>query len=132
MTDFIIVVGAYREESEGQIKELTEAVERFRLPKFYSRVEIESLDTTDLVETPTEAKIGQKDKLVFLDKTKNPDPVVSLRYLLSFQVKGVVLTFGNNDTRDYIREGKAYSAKETKVFAEEIIRLAPLFGRRIV
>ena len=131
MEDFYVVVGAYKEESEGQVKELTEAVERFRLPKFYTRTEMDELPTTDLVLKENEVKIGDLNKLVFLEKDKNPDLVAALRVLLALSAKGVVLTFGNNDTRDYIREKKAYSAKEVKAFAEELLRLSPLFGRRL-
>ena len=132
MRDFSVVIGAYKEESAGQIKELVDAVERFRLPKFFSAEEIAETDTTDLMQTEKEVKIGDLDRLVYLKKEKNPDLVIALRHLLSFGAKGVVLTFGNNETRDYIRDGKAYSAKEVKAFAEELLRLAPLFGRRIV
>lgn len=131
MKEFFVIIGAYKEESAGQIKELTEAVERFRLPKFYSRDKMEKLDTTTLFETPTEVKIGDLNKLVYLDKEKNPDLITSIRHLLSFGAKGVVLTFGNNENRDYIRENRAYGAKEVKSFAEELIRLCPLFGRRL-
>ena len=131
MRDFFIYVGAYKEESEGQIKELKEAVERFRLPHFCTRDEREKMDLTDLVFSKNEAKIGDPGKLVFLQKDKNPDLIFALRLLLSFGAKGVVLTFGNNENRDYIRENKAYSAKEVKSFAEEAIRLAPLFGRKL-
>lgn len=132
MKDFFVVVGAYKEESEGQIKELIEAVKRFRLPKFFSSEEIGKMQTTDLTITPTESKIGDLEKLVYLTKEKNPDLIFALRHLLAFGAKGVVLTFGNNENRNYIREKKAYSAKEVKAFSEELLRLSPLFGRRIV
>ncbi|MBR1747955.1 MAG: hypothetical protein IJ735_07100 [Clostridia bacterium] len=131
MKDFVVVIGAYKEESAGQLAELQETVDRLRLPAFLSQKDIESMPHTDIVTDATEVKVGDLNKLVLLDKERNPDLVAALRHLLAFGAKGMIVLFGNNDTRDYIRENKAYSAKELKTFSEELLRLLPLFGRRL-
>ena len=132
MKDFLVVLGAYKEESEGQIKELKEAVERFRMPRLYANAEIKDLDVTFLAQTPGAACLGNNEKLVFLSKDRNEDLVSAARLLLALDARGVVLLFGNNENRDYIKEGAAYKAKEVRAFCEELLRLAPLFNRRLV
>ncbi len=69
------------------------------------------------------------DGMVYLDKRENPDIIFSVRLALCFGAEGVIIPFGNNKNRPYVKEGRAYTTKEMVSAVGELKRLAPLFNR---
>lgn len=67
--------------------------------------------------------------LLYIDKRKNPDIILAVRTALCHGAQGVIIPFGNNRNRPYIREGRGYASEEMISAVREIKRLAPLFGR---
>lgn len=127
---FYFLTGAYREESGGQLAELDKFVKSAGLPRLYAAEEIALWgDLAELIVDGDTAYVP-RNSVLSVDKKKNPDIVRSTRTALSMDAKGIVLLFGNNPNRDYIKDGLAYSAQEVKRAAEEAIRLSPLFNRK--
>lgn len=126
MKEFFIYLTAYKEESEGQLKELRAFADDHNVP-FLRRDELPESET---METSTNsANVGEG--IIYIDKEHNDDLIKAVRLALTFDADGVVIPFGNNDKRDYIKNNLAFSSKEAKKAVEEITRLAPLFGRII-
>lgn len=122
---FYIIPCAYARESEGQIKELTRTVNSCKLERLYDGyVGAETLDTVG------EAVRVKKGGVYLVEKPRNPDIIRAVRILLAMEAGGVVIEFGNNPVRGYIKDGSAYSAREFVAAVDEVKRLAPLFGRR--
>lgn len=127
MKDFSVYLTAYKEESEGQIKELASFADNNNVP-FIRRALLPSTNTMSSRDNFAEVPSG----VIYIDKEHNPDLIRAVRLALTFDADGVVIPFGNNANRDYIRDEIAYYSKEVKKAVEEIKRLAPLFGRKIV
>ena len=126
MKEFGVFLTAYKEESEGQIKELQAFAANFGVP-FLRRSEL-----PDTVKMESGADYAHMQSgIIYIDKEQNDDLIKALRLALTFNADGVVIPFGNNENRDYIKTDLAYYSKEVKKALEEVIRLAPLFGRKI-
>ena len=127
MKDFSVYLTAYKEESEGQVKELKSFANTLNVP-YISHAE---LPETVTMETGTDfARVPAG--IIYIDKEHNPDLIKAARLALAFGANGVIIPFGNNENRDYIKNNVAFLSKEVKKAVEEINRLAPLFGRKIV
>ena len=127
MKNFSVYLTAYKEESEGQIKELALFAEDLNVP-FIRRALLPSCNTMVSTDAGAEVPSG----IIYIDKEHNSDLIRAVRLALTFDTDGIIIPFGNNDNSDYIKNNLAYYSKEVKKAVEEIKRLAPLFGRKIV
>ena len=126
MKELFIYLTAYKEESEGQLKELCAFADSLNVPFLYR----DELPASETMETgKNSANVGEG--IIYIDKEHNGDIIKAVRNALTFGCDGVIIPFGNNDKRDYIKNNLAFSSKEAKKAVEEIMRLAPLFGRII-
>jgi len=128
MKKFYVVIISTEEDGAGILKENERAVRSCGLS-----------GCCDIETVKEKLKIGKisaagnsvnvTDGILFLDKRDNPDIIFSVRLALCFGAEGVIIPFGNNKNRPYIREGRAYTTKEMSAAVGEIKRLAPLFNR---
>ena len=126
MKHFFIYLTAYKEESKGQIKELSSFASTLNTP-YLSHAELPDFVTMESGEDCARVPAG----IIYIDKEHNPDLIKAVRLALTFGADGVVIPFGNNENRDYIKNNVAFLSKEVKKAVEEATRLAPLFNRKI-
>ncbi len=127
---FTIILSAYKEESSGQISELIRFAEKYGA-KLVSHAELEGLKFEAMTSSSCSACV-KENALLYMDKKNNANIVLAVRAALTFNAAGILIKFGVNPMRDYILNGDCYAAGEVGKGLNELIRLAPLFGRRLV
>lgn len=130
MKNFYVSVISIEEKGAGILHENDCAVLLLGLKKCRTLAETAELFPIGCIATSETASFLEKDKLLYIDKRNNPDLTLAVREALCHGATGVVIPFGNNPNRPYIREGRAYTKKELAAAVGEIRRLAPLFGRK--
>lgn len=130
MENFYVSVISIEEKGAGILHENDCAVLLLGLRKCLTLPDVEKRFPIGSIATGEAAAFVEKGKVLYIDKRKNPDLVKAVRTALCFGAVGVVVPFGNNVNRPYIREGRAYDKKELTAAIGEIKRLAPLFGRK--
>lgn len=130
MKNFFVFVVSVEETGAGILKENACAVLSFGISKCLTLPEVEKKVEIGRIATGEASSFYERDKVLYVDKCKNPDIVTAVRTALCHDAQGVIIPFGNNKNRPYIREGRAFTTKEAATAVEEIKRLCPLFGRR--
>lgn len=127
---FKVILSAYKEESSGQISELIRFAERYNA-EITSHAELEGMSFGKIATNCDSAHVAQ-NALLYMDKKNNSDIVLAVRAALTFNAEGILLKFSVNPMRDYVKNNDCYTSSEVSKALDELIRLAPLFSRRIV
>lgn len=124
---FYVFSKLYKEEGAGQIEEGAR-VSASSGAAFLTEEEAKRFPLRKLTVKGKSAE--SEEGVVFLLKSEAPDVVEAVRLALSFACDGIIIVFGNNPSRSYIRNGEVYDVSDLKKSCDEAKRLCPLFGRK--
>ena len=124
---FYVFFFFYKEEGVGQIEEGAR-VSASSGAAFLTEEEAKRFPLRKLTVKGKSAEGAEG--VVFLLKSEAPDVVEAVRLALSFACDGVIMVFGNNPSRSYIKNGEVYDTTELKRSCDEAKRLCPVLGRK--
>ncbi len=130
MKDFRLIVISYEENGTGILRENDCAVLACGIEKCG---DIADIEPSRIGKIATDGKniFAEKGRLLYMDKGSNHDIIKAVRIALSVDADGIIIPFGNNPSRPYIREGRAYTTREMQSAVWEVKRLAPLFDKKV-